>query len=140
MYKCKHCGVAVHTVETFTFCNECLYKGNELKDTWIYKYWKKFRKKREVCREWKTSFTTFLRECGEPPNEDFKFLIRFDNRDEYTLSNSYWAKQQEGRLMVDWQGERVTFRDLCARYDKKFSTAYGQYKRGKLLKEIFDEV
>lgn len=90
-----------------------------------------------ICERWINSFENFLEDMGH--TEKGMSLERIDNNLGYSKENCKWIPknyQQKNRrvnIYVDFEGEKITVRDLWIRTGKKYSylTYLNYAKRGK---------
>lgn len=75
-----------------------------------------------VCKEWRHSFLQFLSDMGNKPTTKHS-IDRIDNNGNYEPSNCKWSTQLEQTSnrrdtvnSITFKGERISYRDLAAKY------------------------
>jgi hypothetical protein len=87
-----------------------------------------------VCRRWRMSFESFLKDMGpKPPGYS---LERRNNNGSYTPKNCYWASRMEqqrnrrGNRYVKYRGRRMCLAEVVAITGIKYTTLHARMLRG----------
>ena len=87
-----------------------------------------------MCEKWKNSFEAFYSDMGPCPPK--YTLDRKDNDGNYEPGNCRWAtrktqnRNRRDTVMLDYNGETISLRDLAARHGMNFDALRHRYENG----------
>lgn len=96
-----------------------------------------------VCKEWRSSFETFLSEMGEPP--DGHSIDRIDNDGPYSKDNCVWASNvQQSRnkgsnRLLTYQGKTQSLAAWAEEVSIPYFTLHARLRRGWSVEQTLSE-
>lgn len=120
--------------------------GTRLYDIWVFMKHRCYNKNDSryngyggrgirVCDEWKDNFLEFQKWADESGYSDELTIDRIDVNGNYEPSNCRWATKEQQRnntrktVFVDFEGEKISLKNLSSLLDLNYSRLHRAYKR-----------
>jgi hypothetical protein len=93
-----------------------------------------------ICKEWRNSFETFLKDMGNRPSSDYT-IDRINNNLGYSKENCKWASRIEqannrrNNIIINYDDKTFSLPQFCRVYNLNYKEVYRDYKIRKYTSE-----